>query len=159
MSPIFVSTVPIWEYTVMASAIAPKKPVPPPAAVGAPAAGKVEKPAKPKKIDFPGLFVGEPGKEDYQKLDAMPVGFDAKLHKPLRKKDFKDESLFLEYQASLLDVKASNLRAHAAKLRTVGASGSSAKAKTLVKMQARMAELMAALKAEGMDVDALLATK
>jgi hypothetical protein len=143
----------------MSNAIAPKKPVPPPAAVGAPAAGKAEKPAKVKKIDFPGLFVGEGENRDYQKLESMPVGFDAKKHKPLRKKDFKDEPLFLEYQASLLDAKAANLRAHAEKLRTVGSSASSAKAKTLVKMQARMAELMAALKAEGMDVEALLGSK
>jgi hypothetical protein len=141
----------------MSNAIAPKKPVPPPSAVGAPsAAGNAAKPAKQKKVDFPGLFVGEGNDRDYQKLDAMPVGFDAKLHKPLKKKDFKDEPLFLEYQATLLDAKAAGLRSQAEKLRAVGSTASSAKAKTLVKMQARMAELMAALKAEGMDVEALL---
>jgi hypothetical protein len=154
---LFYHTVPFEEYTVMSTAIAPKKPVPPPAAVGAPAAGKKAKKEKAKKIDFPGLFVGEPGKEEYQKLTALPTGFDAKLHKPLKKKDFKDEPLFLDYQASLLDEKAKSIRAQAEKLRSVGSTASSAKAKTLVKMQQRMAELMAQLKAEGMDVDSLLA--
>jgi hypothetical protein len=140
----------------MSTAIAPKKPVPPPSAVGAPSAGKSDKPAKVKKIDFPGLYDSS---GNYEKLTALPVGFDAKAHKPLRKKDFKEEPLFLEYQATLLDAKAASLRSQAEKLRTVGSTASSAKAKTLVKMQARMAELMAALKAEGMDVDALLASK
>jgi hypothetical protein len=141
----------------MSTAIAPKKPVPPPAAVGAPAAGKKEKQPKEKakKIDFPGLFING----DYHKLTALPTGLDAKLHKPLKKKDFQDEPLFLEYQATLLDEKAKSLRSQAEKLRSVGSTASSAKAKTLVKMQQRMAELMAQLKAEGMDVDTLLASK
>lgn len=133
-----------------------KKPVPPPAAIGAPASADKPKKEKKSKVDYPGLYNAS---GEWNKLSSVPSDFDVKAHKGLRKKDFENESLFLEFQASQLEAKAKSLREHAEKIRSLGSTASSAKAKTLVKMQQRMAELIASLKADGMDVDALLSTK
>jgi len=134
----------------MASTLAPKKPVPPPSAVGAPVEPKAKK-GKVTKVDHPALADG--------KLETAPADFDPKVHKPLKKKDFKDEPAYLEFIAAGLDKKAAALREQATKIRTLGNTASSSKVKTLMKMQERMAELMATLKQQGIDVDTLLSTK
>jgi hypothetical protein len=137
----------------MSASLAPKKPVPPPAAVGAPKEkAPKEKKAKVAKIDFPALYnaAGE-----WNKLEALPDDtYNPKVHKLLKKKDFKDEPLYLEFLAAGFEKKATSLKAQAEKIRKLGSSSSNAKLKTLIKMQERMAELMATLRAEGIDVDA-----
>lgn len=133
------------------------KPVPPPAAVGAPGTEPEAKKAKKvKRNAYPGLFnaAGE-----VIKLEAVPTDFDSKAFVPLKKRDFKDESLFLEHNANLLEAKAKSLREQADKMRKLGNSASSGKLKTLLKMQDRMAEIIASLKAEGLDIDSMLAEK
>lgn len=132
------------------------KPVPPPAAVGAPGTEPENK--KPKKVKkaYPGL-TNEAG--EVLKLEAVPSDFNHKAHIPLKKKDFKDESLFLEHNANMFELRAKSLRNQAEKLRKLGNSASSGKLKTLLKMQDRMAEIIASLKAEGLDIDTMLADK
>jgi hypothetical protein len=142
---------------------APKAPVAPPAnsaAPGTPAPEKAKK-AKVVKIDHPALWsVPKEGEDSVRvKIEVRPADYCPKTHKILKMKDFANESFYLEDQAKQLETKATGLRAKAEKLRTLGSTASSAKAKTLVKMQERMAELMASLKAEGVDIDALMGTK
>lgn len=114
------------------------------------AAAKKEK--KPnKRIPHPALW--DATTQARVQLDAIPTDFDAKLHKPLGKKDFKNEGLWYELKAQGFDKKAAEFRAMAA---TAGTS-EGAKTKKLILMQKKMAELMASLKSAGVDVDAALA--
>jgi hypothetical protein len=146
----------------MSTTLTPKKPVAPPANSAAPGttAPVKEKKAKVKKIDHPSLItLVEGGDPIVNKLEKRPADFDPKVHNNLRAKNFVNESFFLEDQAAQLDLKAAALRAKAEKLRSLGSTASSAKAKTLIKMQERMAELLESLKKDGVDVDALMAKK
>lgn len=131
------------------------KPVPPPAAVGAPGTAPEDKPKKEKvkKSIYPGL-INDEGVE--VKLTAVPEDYDPKKHSLLKKKNFNDDSLFLEFQAAQLEKKAQALRSQATKLRELGNTASSGKLKTLLKMQERMNELMATLRAEGLDIDSMM---
>jgi hypothetical protein len=146
----------------MASTLTPKKPVAPPANSAAPGTTKPpkEKKVKVKKIDHPSLItLVEGGDPIVNKIEKRPADFDPKVHNNLKAKNFVNESFFLEDQAAQLDIKAKDLRAKAEKLRSLGSTASSAKAKTLIKMQERMAELMASLKSDGVDIEALMNSK
>jgi hypothetical protein len=149
----------------MANALAPKKPVAPPANSAAPGTTKPTKPPKEKKVkvkklDHPSLITHvEGGDSIVNKIEKRPADFDSKIHSNLKAKNFVNESFFLEDQAAQLEVKATELRAKAEKLRSLGSTASSAKAKTLIKMQERMAELMKSLQADGVDIEALMTAK
>lgn len=110
---------------------------------------KEEKAKKEKRvrIDYP---VPEGG------LDSWPTDFDAKVHKPLKRKDFKDETLWLEAKAAEYEKRASAMRDEIETCKTLGNAKDRARAKKLLSMQKRMAEMEAELKGEGVDVDNLL---
>ncbi len=91
-------------------------------------------------------------------LTAWPADFDSKLNKPLKRKDFADESLFLLSKADEYDRRAKALRQEAEESKKLGSIKDRAKAKQLLKMQKRMKEMTDAMAAEGIDVAALLAT-
>jgi hypothetical protein len=91
-------------------------------------------------------------------LEIYPTDYDSKKFKPLKKKDFKDEALYIEARATHLETQAKNLREEAANMRKMGGVKDKGKAKRLLAMQKRMAELKASLAGEGVDVDALLAS-
>ena len=131
-----------------------------PAAAKSAAPGTTEeKPKKAKRIAYPTLNVeeGDNGKATTP-LDAIPEDYDSKKHLPLRRKDFSDESMWFDMKADEYDGKAAAFRKQAADWRAMGSKADRAKAKRLIAMKAKMAELEAALKAEGIDTDALLGT-
>ena len=114
---------------------------------------------KVKRTEYPGLI----GPEDPEtkkptrlKLTQVPEDFDSKLHKPLRKGDFEKEYTYLLMKADELEAKAKKLRDEAALSDKLGSSADRAKAKKLVKMQERMAELQKQLEDAGIDVESLL---
>lgn len=115
---------------------------------------KAGKKAQVKKVVYPGLIDkdGAP-----TKLEAIPTDFDPKTHKPLKRTDFKDEGLFLEMRAADLEARAAKLRKEASTIRELGSAADRAKAKKLLLMQERMQELMASLREQGIDPDAILA--
>jgi hypothetical protein len=90
-------------------------------------------------------------------LTAIPEDFDPRKYLPLRAKDFKDEALWCEVQAQRFDKIAAGWRKKATDAGKLGNVKDRAKAKTLIRMQDRMAALLADLKAQGVDTDALMA--
>jgi hypothetical protein len=90
-------------------------------------------------------------------LEAWPTDHDPKKHKPLMRGDFKDEAVFLEHRAAQFDAQAKKLREEAEQVRKFGPGGKG-KVQKLQKVQGELDALIAHLKAQGMDVDAVLAT-
>jgi len=88
---------------------------------------------------------------------AVPEKFDFAKNKPLKKTDFKNEDLFFEYKAAECDAKAIVFRAKAEESKKLGSTKDRAKAKRLLKMQEKMAELREQLEADGVNVEELLA--
>jgi hypothetical protein len=135
-----------------AAAAAPTKPNAPQAPSAKPGVkepkAKKEKKPKVERIDYP---VGD------EKLVAVPADYDPKKHKPLRRKDFKDEAVFVDMQADRAERAAKRLREEAVAIRA-GGGKDKGKAKKLIAMQKRMAEMQAQLEADGVDVAALLAS-
>jgi len=127
-------------------------------------AAPVTRPAKSAK---PGTEDGAAQKEKVERIDyvvpeggltEVPADFDPKKHKPLKRKDFKDESVFLLSRAAELEKKAAWYRTEAENVKKLGSVKDRVKAKRLLAMQKRMQELQASLAAEGVDVAALLGT-
>lgn len=110
---------------------------------------------KPKKVPYPGLKPDEKGKATV-KLETWPDDFDPKLHKPLRRGDMKDESVWLLRKAEEHDKKAADLRKEAEIVKTTGGKQSAKKAQRFAKMTSRLAELRKELEADGLDVEGLL---
>lgn len=114
---------------------------------------KAGKKAKVQRKEYPGLFDADGAP---QKLTAVPTDFDSKLHKPLKRTDFADESMYLEMKADEFAAKADKLRKEAQTIRELGSSADRKNAKKLIAMQEKMAELMESLKAQGIDPEAIL---
>ena len=117
-----------------------------------------------KRIFHPALEVAEKileksGKKvlrPTKQIESVPTDYNAKLHKPLNRRDFVDESVFLEFKAVQLEQKAQAMREQAKDLRTLGGIKDRADAKKLLALQKRMAELTDKLRAGGkVDVDAI----
>ena len=88
---------------------------------------------------------------------STPPDFDFKGMKPLKKKDFVGEGEFLEYKAAECEAKAADFREKAKEAKLTGNKADKSKAKRLKKIMSKAAELREQLKAQGVDVDALLA--
>lgn len=108
-----------------------------------------------KRVPHPALKADEKGKATVQ-LDDFPADFDPKVHKPLRRGDFKNEAPFLERKATELEARARELRREADEARKLGSQADRAKAKKLRAMMDKMEEIKAQLKAQGIDVDAVV---
>lgn len=80
---------------------------------------------------------------------VTPEGYSTAKHKPLKKSDFECEYIYLEYKANEYDRKAAKLRAEAETIKKLGNATDRVKAKKLMGMQQRMAELARELAAEG----------
>lgn len=90
------------------------------------------------------------------KLKAIPEDFDAKIHEPLKAGDFEDEAVYLDFRAAQCEKQAATFRTQEGKIRALGNAADKQKATKLVKMRERMEALKAQLKAEGVDVEALM---
>lgn len=100
-----------------------------------------------KKIEFvptPGAaYIDASGK-----FTSMPTEFDRKKHKPLSRKQFADEALFLNLQADEFERRAKRLRKQADDVKALGGLKDKAKAKKLLTLQAKMAALRASILAD-----------
>ncbi len=105
-----------------------------------------------KRIFYPPIFDG-------QKLTAaeLPEDYDSKQHKPLRKKDFENEWDYFDYQAGEHERLAEKCAASAEQSRKMGTGPQRKSAKRALKLREQLNALVADLKAEGVDTDALLA--
>ena len=103
--------------------------------------------ARPTKPDF----------EHEELIDvAMPEGYEIDNHAPLKKADFEQLWMFVEYKALCMDDKAEKLHAEAERVKKMGSAADRSKAKRYLKMMSKMGELRAALEEAGVDVDSLL---
>lgn len=136
----------------MSATQAPKAPPAPNAKSAAPGTKDEAKEKKPKvvKVDYPGL-TNEAG--DDVLLEAYPEDFDPKAHKPLKAKDFKDETVFMIHKAEELEAKAKKIRDEVESIKKLGSPQDRKKLQNLQKVASRMNELVASLKAAGMDVN------
>ena len=113
---------------------------------------------KVEKVVYPGLLgdIDPETKEPARLvLKDWPEDFDPKKHKPLLKRDFETEAPWLINRAEKLEAQAKAYRDEAEMVKKLGSKQDRAKAKKLIQMRDRMAELRAQLEAEGIDVDAL----
>ena len=93
-----------------------------------------------------------------KKLDAYPEDFDSKQHKPLKKGNFEDETVWMLHQADVLEGRAKKIREDVELIRKTGGKKAQAKVKKLLAIQNKLAQLESELSDEGVDVEALLAS-
>ena len=133
----------------------------------APADGekKAKKQKREKKVKPslpPELSVGANGKtavNEAGKFTQVPVKW-TRQYKGLKEKDFVDEATFIEFQAHVREQgiademsKIKALRAEAASIRKIGGNPKIVKTvRKVQKMRSAMAEMLAALKEEGIEV-------
>lgn len=114
-------------------------------------------PTRPKsRTDFGP--VGSKNADVYPFKKAVPEGFDFRAHKSLKKRDFALDHLFYEYRAAEMDFKAAAFRKQAEEIKKLGSAKDRGRAKRLVKLQEKMAELRKQLEEQGINVNELLAT-
>jgi hypothetical protein len=87
---------------------------------------------------------------------AVPPGFNFLNYKPLKKKNFATEALYYEHRVAEMDFKSDSFAAQAEEARKFGDSKQRNKAKKIVKLNEKMAELRKQLTAQGINVDELL---
>jgi len=114
-----------------------------------------EKKRKAGRVVFD--LVGDKNPEVYPFKEAMPEGFNFKVNRGLRKRDFTADHLFFEYRALEMDAKAIIFRAQAEEAKKIGSSADRNRLKRVIKLQEKMNELKEQLSAQGIDVDKLLA--
>lgn len=121
--------------------------------------GSAEPKAKKEKIvrvTHPALQPDADGKPTVQ-LESIPQDFDPRMHKPIRRKDLKDDTLHFDLQIQRLEKKIEQLRAQREESKQLGSVKDRASAKKLLALQKRMDEVTKTLEASGTDVTALLA--
>ena len=91
-----------------------------------------------------------------EKLTAIPADFDFNTHRMIRKSQFDDEALFYELLAGKKEHEASQLRARAEEIRTLGSKADRAAARQLAKLKAKYEAISAKLAAQGLDPEALM---
>lgn len=87
---------------------------------------------------------------------AVPKGFDFKIFKSLKKKNFTTEPLYFEHRAAEMVYRQEDFLAKAEESRKYGSTADRRKKKQYIKLQAKMIELKAQLTEQGVDVVALL---
>lgn len=151
----------------MAAPVSPKAAA---AAVKAPVADQSTKPGSPApeakkvkvdKVYYPGLKPekGEDGKiKPTAKLEDWPTDFDGKTMRPLRRNDFTSEGPFLIKKAEAFEARAKQLRNEAEEAKKLGNQADRQKAKKLRDMLGKIADLTKHLKAQGLNVDDMIAS-
>jgi len=129
-----------------------------------PAGQKPEKAKKAPRVYHPMLEPkptekknkrGEPIVRPTKKLGSIPADYDIKLHRPLGRGDFEDESLYFELRAQDYDKKAAEMRKQAADVKALGSVKDRNAAKKLGQMINRLDSLLAELDSKGQDTTAL----
>lgn len=117
------------------------------------APNKINKPKKPGRPEHP--LVGNQDTSLFP-FKAVPDDFAFDTMKPLKKKSFATDAAYFEYRAKEMDHKADKFRAQAEESKKAGTGAERNKAKKLVKLQSKIAELRAQLEAQGVDVEELI---
>jgi len=104
--------------------------------------------AKPdkKRVEFR-------GKPPYE--ICVPEGFDFTKYKMLKRGVFKTEALFFEHRAAECEFRAEHWRSRATESSAMGDKAQRAKAKRLIRLQAKYDELREQLVEQGVDVEAI----
>jgi hypothetical protein len=91
---------------------------------------------------------------------VIPENFSFAQHKTLKRKNFATDELYYLHRATEMTFKADAFKTKATEAKSLGANRAThGKAKRLVRLQDKIAELKAQLTEQGIDVDALLAVK
>lgn len=127
-------------------------------------APKAPKGEKPKKVKVPApnyldLPAAKPLLDEEGRLKAVPTDYDYDKHATLKKGDFAQAHLFLDWKATAIERHAAELVKRAQEMRTesdnarkFGDPALRSKAKKVEKMKAKLAELMAELEKQGVSV-------
>lgn len=91
-------------------------------------------------------------------LTAWPADWNRKVHKPLRKKDFSDEMVYLEVRAKQIEAKANAFRQEAELIKQFGDVETRRMARQLVRCLQRASLLGGQLEALGIDVETAVKT-
>ncbi len=86
----------------------------------------------------------------------VPENFDPKNHKPLLRKAFKEDAIFFDWKADLAGLACKRYRLRAEESRKFGNIADRTKARKIMKMQDKIADLRKELEGQGIDVDSLL---
>lgn len=86
----------------------------------------------------------------------IPGDYDWDKHKPFMKVDFTHEYTWFEFRAIDLERRAAKFRKDAETSRTLGSGADRLKAKTLVKLVGKVADLKLLLERKGVNVEELL---
>jgi hypothetical protein len=90
---------------------------------------------------------------------SMPENFNFADYKPLKKKNFETDELYFLHRAEEMKHKASTFLRRAAEAKAAGTNRATAgKAKRMIKLTEKMAELRKQLEEQGIDVESILAT-
>ena len=116
--------------------------------------GKPAKRPARKQVKHPLLFDAD---GNPQKLKEMPADYSLKDHKPLIRKDFEDETIWLEWRADFYEEKAKGYRDEAALIRQFGSAEDRKAAEKLIKVRAQFEKLKAELAGQDIDVEGILA--
>lgn len=108
------------------------------------------------RMPYYGLKVDDKGNATV-KLTEVPKDFNRALNRPLRKDDFEQEHVFLRMKADEAQAEATKLYKRAEISEKMGSSEHGKSIGKIVKMQSSLKDEIAKLKAEGVDVEALLA--
>lgn len=115
-------------------------------------------------VNEDGLLLSVPSRiaastDDKGKVTETFIGWDPKSHKPLVRKDFASDDIFLDFRVYCLDIdiikKTKNrdsLAKRADRLRKFGDEKTRKKAAKLARMREQMAALEAELESDGVDV-------
>lgn len=114
------------------------------------------KPEKIKRVEYKAPD-GAAWVDDKGLFIRKPDDFDPKKHLPIKRKQYADDSVALLIRADDLEARAKKLREMAEEAKKLGGLKEKGKAKRLLSMHKKFAELQEQLKAAGIDVEALLA--
>lgn len=93
-----------------------------------------------------------------ERIETIPPDFNFDTNNPIKRKQFKQDWDFFNYQAQVMDYRAAGFRTKAEESQKLGAGAERAKSKRLVALQSKMKELQEQLEGQGVDVEALLAS-
>jgi hypothetical protein len=119
-------------------------------------AAKPEKPKKTKGGRKVFGLVGNKNADVYPFKVPVPENFDFDTFKALKKRDFASDEMFYRYRAAEMEHKAAGFITKAEEAKKMGSAADRGKAKRLIKLQEKMAELKKQLTEQGVNVDELL---
>jgi len=122
-------------------------PATPPAATAAEGKEKKKRKSTARKLVYHPAIFDEKGVE--RPIDSPPKDWDERKHKPLRKRDLKDEVVWYTWMADFHEKKQKHFRGMAETAKKIGNPEARKQAKELARTMSRIVELQKLLQAEG----------